>query len=614
MLQAQALYGPHGVAQWRADIPVSIGRRLFRSLPEDRFDTGPVALPDGGRLVADVRLDNRDELEALLALDPARARQTSDAALLASAWWRWGEGCFERLVGDYAFAVWDAGRRRLILARDPFGRRPLFLHRSPGLAAFASMPGGLHVLAEAPAAPDMARLASFLALEREEGAACVFAGVERVEPGGLLIVWRPSVAEARRHYAPPLGETRLAGPGEYALALREHLDRAVGAQLRGAADAVGAHLSSGWDSAAVAATAARLQAAGGGRVTAFTAAPRAGYPGPAPRGRHVDESEGAAEVAALYDNIDHQVIRADGRSPLADLDRDTAVSGRPPLNPCNHLWWNDINRAARARGLTVMLTGDFGNLGLTDDGLDELGALAAHGRWRAWWVLARAAARGGQKTWPGVLSATLENRLPAPLMRRLRRLAGRPESAPGRHSALRRQLWEARSPSPPVAGDRAGRRLRALTHLDLAPYAKGALGAFGVDLRDPLADRRLVEFCWSIPAEQLAPGGRARGLARLALSDRLPASLLDRPTRGYQGADWHEGLSADSAQVVGDVERLARVPAAAALLDIERMRRLAADWPAGGWEGDETLDAYRGALLRGLAVGRFITHTLRPNG
>jgi asparagine synthase (glutamine-hydrolysing) len=621
MLQAQALYGPHGLSQWNSgdsegsgnDLAVSLGRRLFRTLPEDRFDTGPVALPGGGRLAADVRLDNRDELRVTLGLDPARARTMSDAALLAGAWSRWGEACFDRLLGDYAFAVWDAARRRLVLARDPFGRRPLFLHRSAGLVAFASMPAGLHVLDEAPAKPDFARLAGFLALERDEGMGALFAGIEQVEPGGLVVL-RPGEVEARRHYAPSPGETRLSGPGAYAEALREHLDRAVGARLRGADCGVGTHLSSGWDSAAVTATAARLLAPAGGRVTAFTAAPRAGYHGPAPPGRHVDETLGAAEAAAPYDNIDHLVIRADGRSPLADLDRDAAVNGRPTLNPCNHLWLNDINRAARARGLTVLLTGDFGNLGLTDDGTDRLGDLATHRRWRAWWVLARAGVASGALSWPGVLAASLGERLPAALTRRLRRLAGRAAADPGHHSALRRELWAARPKRPRLTDDWAGGRLRALTHMDLAPYGKGALGAFGVDLRDPLTDRRLLEFCWSIPPEQLAAGGRLRGLARLTLSDRLSADFLARPTRGYQGADWHDALTADRASVVRDIERLAGLPAAAALLDVDRMRRLAADWPEAGWETDETLDAYRGALLRGLAVGRFITHTLRTNG
>jgi asparagine synthase (glutamine-hydrolysing) len=150
--------------------------------------------------------------------------------------------------------------------------------------------------------------------------------------------------------------------------------------------------------------------------------------------------------------------------------------------------------------------------------------------------------------------------------------------------------------------------------MDLSLFSKGALARFGVDMRDPLTDRRLVEFCLGVPIGQLTAGGRSRGLARLALADRLPASTLERRTRGYQAADWHVGLSADRERVTRDLAGLAALPAAAGLLDIDRLRTLAARWPDGHWERDEVRDPYRMVLLRGLAVGRFLTRTLGANG
>jgi asparagine synthase (glutamine-hydrolysing) len=611
MLAALAPYGPHACHQ-RNETDIAVGRRLFRVLPEDRYDTGPVTLEDGGWLAADVRLDNRPDLERELAIEPSRARAMADAALLALAWTRWGEASLDRLVGDYALAAWAPRRRRLTLARDPFGHRPLNYHRGLGSFAFASMAAGLHVLTEAPPAPDEARLAAFLALQPEEGPATFFRGVERVEPGGLVEVDRDGVT-SRRHYAPTIKPVRLGSPGAYAEAIRAHLDTAVAAQLRGAEAGPGTHLSSGWDSGAVAATAARLLAPRGARVTAFTAAPHAGYVGPDPRGRHGDETAGARGVAALYPNIDHVVVRGDARSPLADLDRDIAFSGRPALNPCNHLWVSDLNAAARARGLSVMLTGDFGNLGLSDDGQDALPELFLTGDWGRWWSLARAVVRSGALSPAGVLAASLEPAAPS-LVAAARRLAGR-TSRPGAHSPLPPGSWSrlaggaARRPAGRVA-----RRLAALTHLDPAAYGKAALAIHQVDMRDPLTDRRLIEFCLSVPVDQLIAGGRTRGLARLALADRLPASTLESRTRGYQAADWHAGLTGDRAAVAGDIERLADLPAAARLLDIDRLRALAANWPIGAWRRTAVIEDYRMALLRGLAAGRFLTRTLGANG
>ena len=612
MLSAQAVYGPHSGARW--DSPqVSIGRRLFRLLPEDIHDSGPLSLPDGGVLTTDLRLDNRPELCRDLDLHPGRARNMADSAVLAAAWVRWREDCFERLAGDWAVAIWDPSAGGLTLARDPFGHRPLHSHRSPRLAAFASMPLGLHALAEIPVAPDEARLAAFLALRPETGAGTFFAGVERVEPGGVTRITRDGV-RSWRHYRPARRRLGLAGPAAYAEALREHLDQSVAAQLRGADGLAGAHLSSGWDSPAVAATAARQLAPVGGRVVAFTAAPREGYGGGAPPGRHGDESVGAAATAALYPNIDHVIVRGEGRSPLEDLDRDMTLGGRPVLNPCNQVWWNDINRAARARGVRVMLTGDFGNLGLTEDGQDALPELAAAGRWRTWLDLALAARRSGTLRWRGVLAASFPDALPAAAWRRLRRLLRSSESGPADYSALRQDRLADLPPAPPPASCRWDRTLATLSRMDLGLANKAALAAYGVDVRDPLTDRRLIEFCLSAPVEQLIADGRLRALARRALADRLPASLLALPTRGYQAADWHEGLTADRATVTADLDRLAATPMTARLMDIDSLRALAARWPTGDWIDLATEDAYRRRLLRGVAVGRFVTRALGVNG
>ena len=180
MLAAQEVYGPHHGAQW-SDSAVALGRRLMRVLPEDAFDRQPLIGGEGRYvLVADVRLDNRDELTEALRIPAPQARTLCDAAILLAAIERWDESCLERLVGDYAFAAWDGVRRRLLLARDPLGQRPLHYHRGNKFFAFASMPKGLHALPDVPYAPDEERIAEFLVLMPETGTQSFFLGIERV--------------------------------------------------------------------------------------------------------------------------------------------------------------------------------------------------------------------------------------------------------------------------------------------------------------------------------------------------------------------------------------------------------------------------------------------------
>ena len=201
MLTSQEIYGPDHGAQW-SDNSIALGRRLMRVLPEDAFDRQPL-IGGGGRhvLVADVRLDNRDELTEGLGIPEAQSRTLSDAAILLAAFECWGESCLERLVGEYAFAAWDGARQRLVLARDPLGWRPLYYHRGKNFFAFASMPKGLHALPDVPYAPDQEGIAEFLVWMPTTGQQSFFSGIERVEPGHVVTVTADGLA-TRQHWQP----------------------------------------------------------------------------------------------------------------------------------------------------------------------------------------------------------------------------------------------------------------------------------------------------------------------------------------------------------------------------------------------------------------------------
>src|SRR5579872_1687231 len=340
MLAALRMYGRDDVLAW-SDGDVALGRALQRILPEDVFDRQPAPGPAGVALVADARIDNRDELARALDLPGEQLRRLSDAALIQCAFERWDTDAFDRLYGVYACALWDARHRRLILARDPMSMRPLYYHQAADFFAFATMPKGLHALPEVPYGADDEKVAEFLALIPDWGSGTFFKGVEKVEAGTFVTVDAQGL-RVSRHWSPPRRTIELGSPDAYAEALREQLDGAVAASLRGVAD-VASQLSGGYDSAAVTATAARLLAPAAGRVHAFTAVPREGYPGASGPDRINDEGPLAAAVAALYPNIDHTLILSERRSPLANLDRNFLLYERPLLNLCNNVWSDAIN-------------------------------------------------------------------------------------------------------------------------------------------------------------------------------------------------------------------------------------------------------------------------------
>jgi asparagine synthase (glutamine-hydrolysing) len=623
MLMAQKLYGPDDGAQW-SDGHVALGLRLLRVLPEDAFDRQPL-LGGGGRfaLVADIRLDNRDELIEALGISASQARGLCDAAILLAAFERWDEACLERIVGDYAFAVWDSARQRIILARDPLGFRSLHYHRGNKFFAFASMPKGLHALREIPYVPDEERIAEFLILLPETGPKSFFVGIERVEPGHLVSVTASGVT-TRRHWKPSESSIKLSRPEDYAEALRHLLDQAVRCRLRGNGDLV-ANLSGGLDSGAVVATAARLLAPTGRKLIAFTAAPREGYDGPAPRDCISDEAAHAAATAALYPNVEHILVRNTGRSPLDDLDRTFFLCDRPVFNLCTTGLSYDMGDVARRRNLRVLLGAGFGNYGLSLSGIQLLPELLVSGRWVHLLKEARALVASRRLRWRGVFANTFGPWCPSMLWTWLNKIAhgyaleiGSYTSYtainPRRFADLDLQ-GRARALGLDLAyrPSKNGSRLQGLYSLDPGNFCKGTMGGWQLDFRDPTADVRLLEFCLAVPNEQLLRNGVPRALARQALADRLPKEVLQERRRGMQVVDWHENLTAVRSRVADELDRIAACPAATRALDLPRLRRLTENWPSGGWDRDDVRFPYRYALLRGISAGHFLRRATGAN-
>ncbi len=620
MLKSQQIYGPEAPAM-ASDGAITLGQRLFAlGPPTRRRET--VAAGAGGTalLVADARLDNRDELGEALGIGGTELGSLSDPALMLRALERWEDEAVERLQGDFAFAFWDSRRKRLLLARDFLGERPLHYGRGRGFFAFASMPKGLHALPEIPPAPDQEAVASFLALIPEDGSETFFRGIGKVRAGEIVEVTRDGL-NARRWWRPSLEPLRLNGTDDYAEALREHFDRAVAVRLRGTESAVAAHLSGGLDSSAVAATAARLMAPTGGRVSAFTAVPRAGYDVSQIKGSFADEGPYAAEVAAMYPNMDHSLVH-NGGSPVADLDRTFFLYERPFLNLCNGVWMHGIMDVARQRGHRVLLSGVRGNMSFSYDGMPLLTQLLSSGRLLSLARESLALVRNGPRV--GTVAAqTVGPFLPVPLWQAIARLRGKGRKltdytaiSPEAIEAFRiaeRGAERGLDTSYRPRRNALETRLWALRRVDVGNYNKGYLAGWGIDVRDPTADRRLIEFCLTVPTDQYLRGGIRRALARTAFADRLPAKIVNERLKGYQAADWHEGLVAARDELGRELARIEACGEAGSTVDHAAMRGLAEAMPEGGWHKPDITQRYRLALLRGVSAGHFIRKAAGSN-
>ena len=612
MAAALARYGTVPGSMRTAHAPdgsaIAVGRRLMPLLPEDRYPDAPPAEARWS-VAADVRLTDREGLAADLALDPGVAARSPDATLVALAVERWGTDAFARIEGPFAVIAFDRETGHLALARDFAGERPLLFHRADGGLWAASMPEGLLALPHIPAAPDPAGYEAFLRAVDFGGSRTPYAAIERVRPGHVALYDpRTGTLEQTRHWQPDLSPLRLARQSDYEAALDRALGRAVASSLRGVEGEVAAQLSAGFDSTAVAVTAARQLAPLGGRVVAFTAVPRPGALPPLPAHRLADEGALAARTAAFHPNIEHIRVTAQA-GPLEGMDRALRRSGMPVPNLCNLPWVDALAEAARRRGLTVMLHASMGNATISESGVAALPELLRRGHLVTWLHIARGLVRHGWMRWRGVVWNTVSPLLPRPLWHALERASSRVPLPVRRYSALRDEAYAAGTGFPDPRPGTASSLQERLAAFDQDPgcQLKADLAQWGLDLRDPTADRALVQLALRIPVERLVWDGQPRAILRKVLAGRAPPEVLDSRLRGYQAADWARALHAEREGLRAEVDRMARFEPIARVVDVDRLARLVDAMPAPDapeW-GDPAMEAdYRYAMLRCVSAAR----------
>ena len=242
--------------------PVALLCSHRSTTPEKSGSEQPVArIGARFRLVADARIDNRDDLIAQLQGDLA-GPPPSDAALIVAAYSRWGEDCAAHLTGDFAFALWDAERRRLVCLRDPIGVRQLYYRHEDRLFAFASNLRAVNVAFDRRPARHDALLQDMLAGRMDRWVhETPYRGVFRVPPGYRLIVDAGRVRLERYYVLGARAQVRLRREDDYAEAFRAHLERAVRVRLR-SQERAAVLVSGGLNSSSIACIADGLAARG----------------------------------------------------------------------------------------------------------------------------------------------------------------------------------------------------------------------------------------------------------------------------------------------------------------------------------------------------------------
>jgi asparagine synthase (glutamine-hydrolysing) len=521
---------------------------MLRTTPESLHETQPVISADGSRvLVWDGRLDNREEL--LRALDAAGVvpRDVSDAELVLQCHGVWGQECPKHLIGDFAFAVWDQRRQRLFCVRDHLGTRPLYITRTERFVAFASddealarMPGVSRALSERHIAYLL--VPSYLGFDSSHS---WMKDIRHVGPGESTTITADGTESKDIFWELKAGEeVAYASDEECEKAFLRVFAEAVRCRMR-STGVVAVMASGGLDSASTVAMVRRLLPRMPG-TTLHTYSAISDDPSTCIESRCIlSITEGLGDHA-------HQV-KVPSFSGIVGAE-DLAAVGRRHAHPVD----NDLLLpammclgASRA-GHRVMLTGVCGDL-TTQGSYPYISALVKMGRLREAWTECREAAthhtylQGHSRV--AIMARSMYHAFaPVGLKRAVRRFRFDGKSVTnGRFisAALAKRLdlieWH-RAAAMDVHmfdADPKSSHLSALAPphgiaSNMGGYNRVA-GKQGIEVRDPWADRRVVEFWLRLPLRFKFRHGWTKYLVRSAMRADLPAEVDWRVGKEHLG-------------------------------------------------------------------------------
>jgi len=584
MCDVMAHRGPDGHGVWTGP-GVALGHRRL-SIIDVAGSPQPMASADGrAMLVFNGEIYNFRELRAELQAEGFSFRTDGDSEVILAAWQRWGVDCLPRLHGMFAFAIYDLGQRRLLLARDRLGVKPLYLAPlSDGSVIFGSELKALTAHPLLRREVDPLAVEDYLAWGYVPDTRSILKGVGKL-PAGHYLLLRPQAPMPApvRWWDVSFAERRKGSVADLEAELLHLLRQAVTSRM--VADVpLGAFLSGGVDSSSVVALMA--EASGDPVKTCSIGFDVAG----------LDESDYARQVAQRF-ATDHRsrVVSPD------DFDAVDLLAGMfdEPFADASALPTWRVCQLARET-VTVALSGDGADEALAgyrrhvfqhnEDRVRGLlpsairrplfGALAAiypKADWAPRVLRAKSTfqslAAGSEEGYARALSVTpveLRDRLYSPDFLRLRgdyraelALEKLMREAPARSGLDRAQYADLKFW---LSGD-------ILTKVDRTSMA------VSLEAREPLLDHRLIEFAATLPEVLRIRKNQGKWLMKRTMRRYLPDDILYRPKQGFVTpiAQWFRGPLAESARAIGESAALART----GWFDAKRLNSIAAAHIAG---------------------------------
>jgi asparagine synthase (glutamine-hydrolysing) len=520
--------GPDHQGSWRAG-PVGFVHCLLATTPESVSEEQPLLDETGALcLTLDGRVDNREELGNALRAKGARLRTDTDGELVLRAYEIWGEECPAKIIGDFAFAIWDMRKRQLLCARDPLGIRPLYCYKDDRRFLFASEMQPIFMEPEVERKPNFATIGRYLGNNFEDQEQTRYANVVRVTPNHSVIVTERNLQNRQYWDLDRQRSIRYATDEEYAEHFLSLFQESVRCRLRSRGP-LAARLSGGLDSSSIVCTARKLLRENAVPDPGFETFSNV-YPGlPCDERKYIDEvlrhcGVKESNFFVYYPDVSYAELSRAADYPDVLYHPITLVNVR-------------LYKKIQARGINVVLDG-MGGDELLAAGCEHLGDLLAAGRLRQLWAQAQCDSRSTKIPIQRLLFTycviPFVPQFLKPILRPVHRFLRGYKPYRCVNPAFLRSVGVNRFVGRPTMKrtfpTRAQQRLYeglfvgwnatvAMEIMDLFT------ARFSIELRYPFFDRRLVEFLMAIPSDQRWRGENTKFILRTAMKGILPEAI-----------------------------------------------------------------------------------------
>ncbi|MEL7417238.1 MAG: lasso peptide isopeptide bond-forming cyclase [Cyanobacteria bacterium J06555_3] len=569
MLDALSHRGREQASMWHEG-SIGLAHCLLCTTPESQLEKLPYCdRTQGLSITADARIDNRQELIDWLKLEAPSPDCITDSQIILAAYQEWGQKCPQKLLGVFAFAIWDERQQQLFCARDFFGIKPFYYHHSERVFCFASEIKALLCVTEVPQQLNELRIAQYLISNLDDREITFYQDILRLPPAHSLTISARGKVTRRYGCLDSEYELKLGSPGEYAEAYQALFKQAVNRRLR-SSGTVGSLLSGGLDSSSICCMARDLLEGSDRKLHTFSGI----FPGlPEADRQYADERFYLERVLESGSFISHQV-RGDTLSPLYQQEQIFAHTDEPYMGPNYYLNWA-LYEQAHQQEVRVLLDGIDGDTTVSH-GFEFFADFARRGRWlkvirEARQYTRRMRSHGVSSSAAGMIwKLAVLPQLPD-FSRIWQQLRGndpwydasliKPDFARRLNLPQRvRQLEKSDVPNR-TARQNHWQALNIGIHPYVLELADKGTSAMGIEPRYPFFDRQLVEFCLSVPVEYKFHNGWTRYLPRVGMKGILPKAIQSRISKADVGRNFKRKLIEEEHQtltrLLADPQRIA---------------------------------------------------------